>query len=256
LQTDIQPPDDSSQDSPEDESDDEFSLDDLGAAYARAMIQSGISPGAVTPSPLLAVSEDSRSDAEESTTLFSDEGDDATVSPLTIVEAALFVGHPENRPLTAGQIAGTMRGVSADEVDRVVEELNTIYQRDQLAFQIYQRDGGYVFGLRESMRAVRAAFYGKIRDTRLTQAAVDVLALVAYQPGITAAKITDQRGKDSAAVVNQMVRRELLEVRREPREDGKPISTYYPTARLLNLLGLENLADLPQVDEDDIAPRL
>ncbi|WP_164101141.1 SMC-Scp complex subunit ScpB [Candidatus Laterigemmans baculatus] len=245
-----------------DEDEEEFSLDDLGAAYARAMAESGIVP---EPPP---DAEASGGEPESETVAGDDAGeavpavpgaepeeDDLAISPAAIVEAALFIGHPENRPLTAAQIAATMRGVSADEVEQIVDELNAGYQQNGHAFWIDRRDGGLWMGVHESLRSVRNAFYGNIRETRLTQGAIDVLALVAYQPGATAAKIADQRGKDCGPVLNQLVRRELLEMRREPQEQGKPIPTFYPTTRLLNLLGLRSLEDLPQVDETDVAPR-
>lgn len=242
----------------DDEAPDEegFSLDDLGAAYARAMVESGLLPAVPEPVSQEEVNgPDEEQDTESLSTDRHVDSDEGGISPLSIVEAALFVGHPENKPLTSVQIAATMRGVSADEVDEIVKELNAIYLSNGHAFQIVQRDDGYVFGISEEMRSVRSVFYGKIRETRLNQAAIDVLALVAYQPGISSATITEQRGKDSGPIVNQMVRRELLEMRREPNESGKLTSTYYPSARLLNLLGLSTIDDLPQVDEADISPR-
>lgn len=241
-----------------------FSLDDLGAAYARAMVESGLLPETPPAEPEPSGTDRAGAElgaADDAARVLGGEGDDVedehplAISPAAIVEAALFIGHPDNRPLTASQIAATMRGVSADEVEEIVDELNAAYDRDGHAFRIHRRDGGLWFGLSEEMRGVRSAFYGKVRETRLTQAAIDVLALVAYQPGVTAKELTAQRGKDCSAIVNQMVRRELLEIRREKREGVKAIPALYPTTRLMNLLGLRSLDDLPQVDEADVAPR-
>lgn len=250
-------------DHPDDEPEDDeetFSLDDLGAAYARAMAESGLLPEP-QDLPELDPGEADHAGTGEGLGIAAIDPADASeehplaISPAAIVEAALFVGHPENLPLTAAQVAATMRGVSADEVEEIVDELNRVYERDGHAFRIQRREGGLWFGLAEEMRSVRNAFYGRVRETRLTQAAIDVLALVAYQPGVTAKKLSDQRGKDCSAVVNQMVRRELLEIRRQGQEGGKPVPALYPTTRLLNLLGLRDLDDLPHVDETDVAPR-
>lgn len=232
-----------------------FSLDDLGAAYAKAMAESGLLPPMSEQPGQASGADDPPIEHADSEPTSHEDDVEGGVSPLSIVEAALFIGHPENKPLTAAQMAATMRGVSAEEVDEIVLQLNEIYRQNGHAFQIVQRDSGYVLGISHELRSVRSAFYGKVRETRLNQAAIDVLALVAYQPGITSATISEQRGKDSGAIVNQMVRRELLEVRREPREDGKPLTCYYPSARLLNLLGLRSLEDLPHVDEADISPQ-
>jgi chromosome segregation and condensation protein ScpB len=249
-----------------DEDEVEFSLEDLGAAYAKAMAESGLLPAAgegisEQATGRLSSEADRGGEGSEANELTvpatgGDADEDAEpVTPLAIVEAALFVGHPENVPLTAAQIAATMRGVSAAEVETMVDQLNAIYQQEGHAFEIVRRDGGGLWmGIREGLRPVRSAFYGKVRETRLNQAAIDVLALVAYQPGSTAKQISEQRGKDSSAVVNQLVRRELLEVRRESDGQGKGVAHYHPTDRLLNLLGLRELSDLPLVDEADISP--
>jgi segregation and condensation protein B len=251
-------PDDDQNISEPEEDEDDFSLDDLGAAYARAMAESGMLPAPADADENAATDQGAdpdQSGLESELGLADDSESVGGISPLSIVEAALFVGHPENHPLTSAQLAATMRGVSADEVEQIIEELNQIYDDADHAFRIHRRDAGYIFGLKEELRSVRSAFYGKIRETRLNQASIDVLALVAYQPGITSAMISDQRGKDCSAVVNQLVRRELLELRRAPQEVGRPKGTLYPTARLLNLLGLKSIDDLPQVDEVDVAPR-
>lgn len=249
IPNDRNPPDD---DELDEEDSEEYSLEDLGAAYARAMAES--EPDFVPP-PTTEPQTTAEIQPEASVVRSDDEDDAGGINPMSIVEAALFVGHPDNRPLTTAQIAGTMRGVSAEEVEQIIAELNQIYRRDGHPFAITARDGGFTFGLNDSMRSVRSMFYGKVRETRLNQASIDVLALVAYQPGVNAATIADQRGKDSSAILNQLVRRELLEVRREAKNQGKPVPCYYPTERLLNLLGLTSLEDLPQVDETDIAPR-
>ena len=73
---------------------------------------------------------------------------------------------------------------------------------------------------------------------------------MAYQPGITAQKVQDQRGRESGPLLNQLVRRQLLRMERiKPPEGGRAIPHYHPTERFLFLFGLETLEDLPQVDE-------
>ncbi|MGN6134480.1 MAG: SMC-Scp complex subunit ScpB, partial [Aureliella sp.] len=91
-------------------------------------------------------------------------------------------------------------------------------------------------------------FYGSVREVKLTQAAIDCLAIIAYRPGITRDELDDQRGQPSGAILNQMVRRQLVEMR---REGGKKDRTcrYYPTERLLGLAGIESLDELPLADD-------
>lgn len=235
-----------------------FSLDDLSAAYARAIAESGGHNES---------SDDEKSPAEEAlATAASPPTEDSAiigtpdadsedgVDPQMIVEAALFVGHPNNTPITAVMIAKTMRGVSAVEVEQMIDQLNRGYRQSGHAFQVHREGDGYRMGICDSMRKVQGAFAGKVRETRLNQPAIDVLSLIAYQPGITLATINEQRGKDSGAIVNQLVRRELLEVKRETSTGPRPPAQYFPTVRLLNLLGIESLDDLPMVDDSDVSP--
>ncbi len=233
--------------------DDEVSLEELAAAYARAL---GVEP----PSPAAdAVPQEfieslSPNTEEPLLRVYSEETEGFSVSPTAVVEAALFVGHPENQALTPQQLASLMRGVTAEEIESSVAELNTAYERSNSAIRIEKVDAGYRMGLVSQVDSVRTSFYGKVREARLNQAAIDVLALIAYQPGTTALLLDQQRGKGSAGVAAQLVRRKLVELRRETDSEGRKVQRYYPTPRFLKLFGLNDLADLPQVD-DNLLPR-
>ncbi|MCC9657670.1 SMC-Scp complex subunit ScpB [Rhodopirellula halodulae] len=256
-----------------DDDEEGFSLEQLGAAYARvaAMSESGDdAPTDLDPAELLKAdasepSETTESDSDAEEDPDSDEAlavaaqnsaeteAEHAATPEAIVEAALFVGHPENLPLTPPRLASIMRGFSPEEVVEIIDQLNASYRAERQGIRIVEQDGGYRMVLAPEVENVRAAFSGKIRETRLNQAAVEVLSLVAYQPGITSARVTDLRGRDSGSLLNQMVRRRLVEVKREPDEDTKKlVSRFYPAERLLVLLGLETIDDLPHVEEANL----
>ncbi len=248
-------PDDAGHPLEDDQEWDGISLEELGQAYAEAFAQSDeqrlseqdddagsaetLDESAV---PTLAVV------ATEPEENWEDESD-AVPTPLAIIEAALFIGNPEGRALTETELAALMRGVTADDVSQYVDRLNDGYQLHQQALRIHRDEDGLRMGVAPDMEVVRRAFYGKIRETRLSQPAIEVLSLVAYQPGITADKVQDQRGKESASLLSQLVRRRLLEQRRNvPEGATRPVVTYYPTERFLQLFGLDSLDDLPQVE--------
>lgn len=183
--------------------------------------------------------DDSQNDAEAS-----------TVTPERIIEAALFVGHPENKPLSEYRLASLMRDVTAEEVVQLVDRLNESYREADQALHIVRDEQGYRMSLASEVGSVRNAFLGKVREAKLNQAAIEVLSLVAYQPGVTAQKVQDQRGRESHALLNQLVRRQLLRMERKPPEEGgKKLPHYYPTERFLMLFGLASLDDLPHVEE-------
>jgi segregation and condensation protein B len=176
--------------------------------------------------------------------------DDCPVTPKTILEAILFVGHPESKPLSAERIAGFMRGVRPAEIEQYVEDLNAEYQHNHHAMEIVVVAEGYQLKLVADLHTLRERMYGRIKETRLNQDAIDCLALVAYQPGITREEIDRQWNRSSGAVLAMLIRRNLLELRKLG-SGKKSVLQYYPTERLMNLIGVASLAELPQVEDFD-----
>ncbi len=177
------------------------------------------------------------------------DGDDdqgCEITPRSILEAILFVGHPLSEPLSGQQIAGLMRGVTTDEVDELVRELNETYTTEAAPYRIHSHGAGYLLELREEFAPLRDKFYGRIKEVRLTQWAIDVLAIVAYNQPITLQEIDRIRGRPSGGILSQLVRREILAYERAEVKGAKP--TYRTAERFLDLYGLESLDDLPQVD--------
>jgi segregation and condensation protein B len=170
------------------------------------------------------------------------------VSPQSVVEAMLFVGKTDNQPLTSRQIAALLRGVSAIEVDEMVAALNREYRDEERPFWIESVDTGYVLRLHPEYAGLRDRFYGRVREARLSQAAIDVLAIVAYQQPLNQEQIDRLRGKPSGGVLRQLVRRQLLSIERSTQAPRHP--NYRTTDRFLQLFGLESLAELPESQED------
>ncbi len=221
----------------------EISLDDLGAAYARA--------AAEHDGEAFAVSQDVDETLDHAQQLIGGmpEPDDV-VTPESIIEAALFVGHPNNQSFSQQRLASLMRDVSPDEVQQIIDHLNESYKHHNQALRIVRDEHGYRMSIAPQVEMVRRSFLGKVREARLSQMAIEVLSLVAYQPGITAQKVQDQRGQESGALLNQLVRRQLLRIERvTPEQAGRSVAHYYPTERFLVLFGLESIEDLPHVEE-------
>ncbi len=217
-----------------------LSLDDLSESFA-GMMSSGEDPYDESPqpetpgeAPLPSLDDDEPEELVE-------------VSPRSILEAMLFVGHPENRPITSREVAALMRGVRPAEIDDLVVELNAIYDESEAAYRIQSEGAGYRLVLREEYTFVRERFYGKVKAAKLTQAAVDVLAVVAYHQPITKATVEETRGRPCGAILGQLVRRELLRIE---RTDTKPrVTTYHTTDRFLDLFGLDSLQELPGAED-------
>ena len=168
----------------------------------------------------------------------------------TIIEAMLFVGNRENRPLGTDQIAEKMRNVSIEDVEQAVAHLNEQYQGRNCPYTIVSERGGYQMVLRSEFESVRSNFHGKIREIRLSPQAIATLAVVAYRQPITAEEIQYLRRQSSTTVLSQLVRRNLLKTSREMR-DKKSVVRYHTTSRFLELFQIQSLDDIPKVDELD-----
>lgn len=170
------------------------------------------------------------------------------INPRTILEAMLFVGNHDNQPLTPRRAAELMRDVSVDEIPPLVNELNQRYDDAGAPYHVVGSGDGYRLSLRQECRSMGNRFFGSAREAKLSQAAIDVLALVAYEQPITGDKIHKLRGKPSRHVLSHLVRRGLLRIERP--EPKRRTAYYCTTDRFLRLFNLESLEDLPQSEDD------
>lgn len=175
---------------------------------------------------------------------------EVAIDTVSITEALLFVGQPDNAPLSAERLASTMRDVTPAEVAAAVGQLNARYDADGAPYTIAESAGGYRMVLREEFRRVREKFHGKVRQARLSPAAMEVLAVVAYRQGVTLADIDGLRREKSQSLVNQLVRRGLLRLERSPQAPKQGV--YVTTERFLRLFGLTSLDQLPRAEEFDL----
>lgn len=164
---------------------------------------------------------------------------------LRILEAMLFVSRT---PLTAQRAAEVIRGLTPDQFEEIVAQLNRSYREQGRPYLIKQHEGGKVLMLRPRYRFVVEKLYGGPREARLSQAAVEVLSIVAYRQPVTRADIESLRGKDSAAPLRQLVRLGLIEVVGRAEGGGSAVR-YGTTPRFLELFGLSRLEDLPESDD-------
>jgi segregation and condensation protein B len=141
-----------------------------------------------------------------------------------------------------------MRGVTAEEIPDLVDQLNRRYAAGGYPYHVASEGAGYRLTLRREFWAIRNRFYGRIREARLSQAAIDVLAIVAYRQPIAAEQVNQHRGRPSSQLLTQLVHRRLLRIERSL---GKPrVARYATTDRFLEVFGLESLNDLPRSDDD------
>jgi segregation and condensation protein B len=169
------------------------------------------------------------------------------INPRSVVEAMLFVGQPDNRALSARELAAAMRGVSPSEIEAAVKQLNATYDADGAPYHIEQTKAGYRMTLRDEFQRMRDKFYGRVKEARLSPAVLEVLSVLAYHQPATLEQVNELRGAASGAALSTLVRRKLVMLERSA--DGKGLARYSTTERFLRLFGLENLEALPRSEE-------
>jgi segregation and condensation protein B len=230
-------------------SDQGLSLDELSQAYA-ALLKKGVDPypdRAKSPEAAPGEEETRGQAAEPQAVLRGEDQATCEITPKSILEAMLFVGHPTGEPLLSERIAALMRGVRPAEIDDLVCELNDEYERNAAPYAVISVGAGYQLALRPEFAGLRDAFYGRVREARLSQTAIDVLAVVAYHQPLTQDEIDRLRGKPSGGVLSQLVRRDLLSLERPAEKKAK--ASYRTTDRFLDLFGLDDLSELPRSQE-------
>jgi segregation and condensation protein B len=169
------------------------------------------------------------------------------INSRSVVEAMLFVGRPDNGPLSARELAAAMRGVSPGEIEAAVSELNSTYDADGTPYWIEQNNGGYRLVLRTEFQRIRDKLYGRVKEARLSPTVLEVLSVLAYNQPATADHLSELRGAPSGAALSTLVRRRLAKLERTGEAGSSP--QYSTTERFLKLFGLESLEALPRAEE-------
>lgn len=161
-----------------------------------------------------------------------------------VVEALLFA---HDRPLTVGELAELLPEWSRDEIAQAAEGLLEEYRQRDLSFRLERVAGGYQFRSRPEyaqwIRRLR-----KVRPIKLSRAAMEALAIVAYRQPVTRAEVEEIRGVDSGWVLGSLMEKGLIRPVGRKGAPGRPL-LYGTTRKFLEVFGLRDLKDLPTLKE-------
>ena len=166
-----------------------------------------------------------------------------------LLEAALFASP---RPLMADELAALDADASSDDVTAALDELRGQY--DGHGVELVEQGGGWQILTRpEYTEAIERAQLA-VRPQRLSGAALETLAIIAYRQPIGRAEIAEIRGVDVGAILKSLLERGLIEVTGRGEGLGRPL-LYATTSLFLEQFALRHLEELPRVDELAIALR-
>jgi segregation and condensation protein B len=159
------------------------------------------------------------------------------------LEAVLLVA---DEPVPAGVLADATRHPVA-EVTETLRELAAAYTTERRGFDLREVAGGWRLYTRDECAAVVERFVGDSQEIRLTQAALETLAVVAYRQPVSRTRVSAVRGVNCDGVMRTLVLRGLVE---EAGTEGETGATLFrTTGYFLERLGLARLADLPDLTQ-------
>ena len=174
-----------------------------------------------------------------------EEADDGKPEPhvdLAVIESLLFSTH---HPLTPQRLAELLQIKSQKAIRKAVQTLNAHYEETKRSFRVEQVAGGYqMLSLPEYGDWLKKLHQKEI-DSKLTKAALETLAIIAYKQPILRADVEAIRGVACGETIRSLMEKHLVKIAGRAEEPGRPI-LYGTTKRFLELFGLNSVKDLPQ----------
>jgi segregation and condensation protein B len=159
-------------------------------------------------------------------------------------ESMMFVwGEP-----LAVKIAANAMDIEANAAKNYFEELKHEYEEAGRGIRIREIDGKYQFVTAEINHDYIRTICTPVKERRLTQAALEVLAIVAYKQPVTKSEIDSIRGIKSDRVLEGLSRKNLVEEKGRRDAVGRPV-LYGTTETYLTSIDLSSLKDLPEIEE-------
>ena len=174
------------------------------------------------------------------------------MTPLAkLLEAALFAA---SRPLGLDELATLDAEAGELGTRAALEELRAAYAGGDHGVELAEIADGWQFLTRpEYAEPIERAQFA-LRPRRLSPAALETLAIIAYRQPVGRIEVDEIRGVDSDAVIDKLVERGLIEVMSRGEGLGRPL-LYGTTPQFLEILGVRSLDDLPRLDELSVALR-
>lgn len=166
-------------------------------------------------------------------------------TPKQILEAVLFAS---DQPVGLATLVEVLGDRDASEVAALLADLRREYDATERGVTLAEIAGGYQILSRKECSSWVERMLRARRKVRLSKAALEALAIVAYRQPITKVEIDSIRGVDSAGVLHTLLERNLVTIKGRSRSVGRPL-LYATTADFLSYMGLRDLEELPELKE-------
>ena len=170
----------------------------------------------------------------------------------SVIEALIF---SSDDVLSSSEIIKAIKGIdgedtqiSAEEIERCVDELNSNYEQVNLSYRILRIANGYLFATTKEYSKYVGYLSSEKSKRRLSQAALETLSIIAYKQPITKPEIESIRGVNSDYILSTLLEKNLISISGRAESVGRPL-LYGTTPEFLKYFGLNKLSDLPKPRE-------
>jgi segregation and condensation protein B len=170
----------------------------------------------------------------------------------TIIEALIFAS---DEPITQQLILNAIKEIdgedvnlAAEDIDNFVYELNKKYTAQELSFRIIMVANGYLFATNPEFGKYVGYLSTEKSKRRLSQAALETLAIIAYKQPITKPELESIRGVNSDYMISTLLEKNLITITGRSETVGRPLF-YSTTKEFLKYFGLNQITDLPKPRE-------
>ncbi len=159
-----------------------------------------------------------------------------------IIEAILFAA---GREVKINELMAVLE-LSSDEIIERINLMNIDYAKEDRGIEILKIEDGYQLTTKKEMYEYLYPIFDKRSKPNLSQAAMETLSIIAYNPKITKAEIEAIRGVNSDGTIYKLLEYELIENIGKADLPGRP-AMYSTTNNFLKMFGISNLDELPEL---------
>lgn len=170
----------------------------------------------------------------------------------SVIESLIFAS---DEPISSDEILkaieeidGKKEDLTTSEIEKTIIELNDYYKKNDNGFFILKVAGGYIYATRPENAKYVGFLSSEKSKKRLSQAALETLAIIAYKQPITKPEIEQIRGVNCDYIINTLLEKNLIAISGRAESPGRPL-LYCTTREFLKYFGLNDISDLPKPRE-------
>ena len=172
----------------------------------------------------------------------------------SVIESLIF---SSEEPIGENELINAIKGIdgedvsiSVEDVQKCIDDLNAKFDEQKLSFKIIKIANGFLFSTRPEYAKYIGYLSSEKSKRRLSQAALETLAIIAYKQPITKPELESIRGVNSDYIINTLLEKNLIAITGRSETIGRPL-LYGTTDEFLKYFGLYKLSDLPKPREID-----